>query len=678
MKHAEQIRISELPECSNARIIILLYILTIVITPCAGQINSSSPPGSSCGDTIFVKKGSRFLYEGKTHKIKKDTFFVIHPVQFGEADVIREQQCRAFYDSIYHKFSRKRFGQLLYGLAFRPPEEQPLPEPAARIKSESPFEAYRGMVIRSIRVVTLDPFGTSTLDTLQDAKTGIGSALNAAHIKTSSFVIRNTLFFKEGQQVDPFLLADNERNLREMPFIDKVRTYVTLTSPGSDSVDITVVTKDVWSIGFDLISASTRKASIRVYDGNFLGLGDRISTNASFEVNRAPFFRFDGISYTYNNIAGTFINTSVNYLTDNTGNESVGISCNREFYSIKTRWAGGAGFVYSKLVSSGSSGNQEILNMAKESYAHDIGLWGGHAINIKNAHIPTRFVILESFFKRTFTARPPVTIDTNRYYYNVTRLFTGLAWSVNATYLSDYVLQLGRTENIPYGYLIKLTAGPELSDFYDRLYGSIDLSTGDFINGLGYLSGRIVTGGYLNKNSFEDGVLKISANYITPLLMTPNQKFKFRGYLFADYRYGFNSRSNNGDYTNLNQDLNINQVKYDSVFYGKKSLAVTMSLVMNPPMYFYGFKFAFSLLAKGGFIAPDREILYHRAFYTGFGLGVVIRNDNLIFPLLQVSCYYYPTVPGGVDWIQFRFQQDARLTLPDFTVTSPQAETLQN
>jgi hypothetical protein len=563
-------------------------------------------------------------------------------------------------------------------LAFKQPEIPPLPGSSHAVRSEVPFNEYKGKVIRHIRVETLEPFGTSVYDTVTDAKTASGKALNLAHIKTRSWIIRTNLFIKEGQKVDPYLLADNERNIRGMSFIDDVRTNVSVPDPSGDSVDITIITKDVWSIGFDVVNASPSNLSFRAYDGNFLGLADRLSTNYSFKTKRQPLFRLDGASYSYDNIAGTFLNTLVTYSQDDVGNQNIGVSFNRNFYSIRTKWAFGTGYQYTKLVVEKMESHESNELVDESSYFSDVSLWGGRAFQIRKTAIPTRFVITESVFRREFSSRPSISIDSNRLYYNTTRFLTGLALSANNYYLTDYILHFGKPENIPYGEAFKVTLGPEISDFYTRFYGGIDLSAGDFVHGFGYLSGRAVVGGYFYHKSMEDCVLKVSLKYMTTLFVTQDKKFKFRSYLFSDYRYGFNFRTNNPDYSNINRDFLIDQVKYDTVFYGRKSLSASLSVIMYTPIYLYGFRFAFILQGKGGFIAPEGESLFHQPFNNGVGLGVLIRNDNLIFPTFLISCFYYPTVPHGVPWWQFRFDQNTGITFPDYNVTFPQPENLQN
>ena len=670
-------RLPELPGCRLLRMFFSIIFFIGSALPAQCQKNQEDLKVRTSIDTIFVKKGTPVLLLNNIYWISKDTLFTVRSIEIPTIQSIRIKRSNTFYDSVYEKLSRKKFTQMLYTLAFKEPDQQTLPGSVDKIRSESLFVPFKGKVIRRIRIVTLDPFGTSTLDTLKKAQTGIGAALNKVHVQTRTFVIRKNLFIKEGDTIDPFILAENEKNIREMPFINNVYTLVTCADSTCNSADVTIITKDVWSIGFDVTSATTSKTNVSIYDGNFLGVDDRISMNISAMFRRAPFSRVDGASYTYNNIAGTFLNSQVNYSTDDLGNQAVGGQLNRSFYSNKTKWAGGVGFQYNKMVYPKGNTKDEPEPEPDISYFDELNLWAGRAFQLKNIPKPTRFVITESFYHREFTSRPEITIDMNKAYYNTTQLFTGFALSTNNYYLSDYFLQFGKTENVPYGKYFKVTLGPEMTDYYIRFYGSVDISAGNFVGGIGYFSGRTVLGGYYYQNSIEDAVVKVSIKYVTPLFLTPNKKFRFRSYLFSDYRYGFNFRKNNLDYTNINSDLKIEKVKFDTIFHGLKSLSANLSLVMYTPLYFYGFKFAFTMHLEGGFVSGEGESLFSKSFYSGLGLGILVHNDNLIFPTFLLSGFYYPAAPAGVPWDQYRFDQNANITLPDYNVTMPGAESLQ-
>lgn len=380
MRNPHSTRFVDLPSGKAVEIFFSFFFLLFFSSLLRGQQNPKNIQDTIIFDTIHVKKGTWFHFQGKTYKIQKDTIFIEQSNKVTAKELKNLQRSSTFYDSVYKKLSRRKFSQLLYELAFKQPKSQPLPGNSDKVKSDIPFEKYKGKIIRHIWIKTLDPFGTSTIDTLANAQTNVGKALNEAHMKTRTWVIRKNLFIKEGQKVDPYLLADNERNIRQMSFINNVMTYVVPIDNSSDSVDITIVTNDVFSIGFDVISAETSKASFRLYDGNFLGLADRLSMGVSLRTRRQPFFLLDDASYSYNNIAGTFLNTMVSYTQDDIGNQNMGLSCNRNFYSINTKWAFGAGYQYTKMVDEIQTSSEENDVTNNEiSYFNEMNLWGGRA-----------------------------------------------------------------------------------------------------------------------------------------------------------------------------------------------------------------------------------------------------------------------------------------------------------
>ena len=56
------------------------------------------------------------------------------------------------------------------------------------------------------------------------------STINALHIRTREDVIRRELLFKVGDRLDPFLIAETERNLRALPFIRAARIATWINS----------------------------------------------------------------------------------------------------------------------------------------------------------------------------------------------------------------------------------------------------------------------------------------------------------------------------------------------------------------------------------------------------------------------------------------------------------------
>ena len=74
---------------------------------------------------------------------------------------------------------------------------------------------YTGKNIRNIRINNVG-FEGDVNDTLK-RNGGFGVKIgNALHKNTTIRVIENNLLFKAGEKLNPFLLADNERHLRDL------------------------------------------------------------------------------------------------------------------------------------------------------------------------------------------------------------------------------------------------------------------------------------------------------------------------------------------------------------------------------------------------------------------------------------------------------------------------------
>jgi hypothetical protein len=574
------------------------------------------------------------------------------------------KKTKIFYDSLYVRFNRHKFTKMLYSLAFVPPQIGTLPDTVQALKSENPYKQYAGKVIRKIHVLSLDPFGPTVIDTSREPTTGVGKFLNVVHLQTAPFVIKKMMLIKKGQKIDPFVMADQERILKSISYIDDARVIVVpTTSP--DSVDVVVVTKDVWSIGADVPVVTQKKAVVRIYDANFVGIGDRLALDFSFARKRAPFARFDGFSYTYTNIMGSFADATLSYNYDDQAQVNLNVMLERAFITNRTKYAGGVNYQYSKQVYSQNS-TQTLFSKYQAAYA-----WIGRSYLIKDYKIPTRFVVLGEVYAKTYSQRPVITIDTNRSYYDVTQVLGSVAFSRNNYYLIDYFVNFGKTENIPYGRLIQLTFGPQWTNFYTRLYTGITWSQGNFIKKFGYLQGRIDLGGFCTQKTVEDGTLIARLNYMSFLYFSPDKQYKIRSFVLTTYRQGFLQLHNNNEYSYLDQDLKIQNYSSDTVFRGVQSLSIYFATNIYTPWYFYGFRFALLGQFVAGLKGDGSSNLFRTHLYTGIGAGILIKNDNLIFPTFLISAFVYPAPPAGVPWLQLNLSDSPNFQLKDYNVSAP-------
>jgi len=160
------------------------------------------PDPNTRNDTVFIHKGRYFLNSHISINIPRDTFYIMHPNRSHGKSSGSVEDSKAFYDTVYKVFSRKKITQFLYYLAFVAPKQSDLPDSVQVIRNASPFEEFHGKLIRKISVRVLSPFGTNVYDTGRQTVTGVGNALNDIHVNSRKYVIRRNLIVKEGDR-DP-------------------------------------------------------------------------------------------------------------------------------------------------------------------------------------------------------------------------------------------------------------------------------------------------------------------------------------------------------------------------------------------------------------------------------------------------------------------------------------------
>ena len=164
-----------------------------------------------------------------------------------------------------------------------------------------------------------------------------GTLLNKTHIKTNEFIIKKSLLFSEGDTISPLIFSDNERLLRNLPFIDDA---IIIVMPVSDKdVDVVVITKDLYSLGMDYNYQGIHRGDISVFEKNVLGMGHGLGLEVPYDTRKSNSPGL-GLNYSVNNIRKTFINLNLNYYKA-FGETSYGFNLSRDLISATTKYAGG-------------------------------------------------------------------------------------------------------------------------------------------------------------------------------------------------------------------------------------------------------------------------------------------------------------------------------------------------
>ena len=183
---------------------------------------------------------------------------------------------------------------------------------------------------------------------------------------------------------------------------------------------------------------------------------------------------------------------------------------------------------------------------------------------------------------------------------------------------------------------------------------------------LGYLYGKVEFGGFLDEvDHINQGVFNLKMDYFTNLFII--NRFKVRHFLQFNYSRGVNRYLD--EYITINDRYGITGF-YDERVKGVQKVTASYEAVSFSPYYFFGFRFAFFGFLDFGFISNEEPILLTK-LHSGYGFGIRIKNERLVFETIQIRLGYYPTISD----IQFPFLLDLsgekRLNPQNFYVTKP-------
>ncbi|MCU0455171.1 MAG: hypothetical protein MUE74_02625 [Bacteroidales bacterium] len=533
-----------------------------------------------------------------------------------------------FYDSLQTKASRYLITRKLYDLIVT--EGRPSSAEGVSESSQSEFIPYSGMRISKISIQRLDVFGTNIKNPLSYNPSGIEAFLNHTHLNTNEIILRNNLLFHVGDTVSPLILSDNERLIRELPFIDESRIIVLPVS--GEEVEVLVITRDVYSLGAELELRGINKGKIAVFDKNLFGLGHEFRLSVPYDpgLPDSPGF---GIEYGINNIFRTFIGIDFSYF-DGLGEKTYGFRISRNLVSSTTKYAGGIS-LRRVFTSEDLDGNivPEPLKYNLQDY------WLSRSFLLSRESV-TRLIAAARYTNNNVFDRPVIMPDTYHYLQKYRMFLGALSFTMQKYYKTSLIYGYGRTEDIPYGGMITLTGGREINEFRDRYYSGIFFSTGHSIRTVGYFYTSAGFSTFINNGHTDQGMLLLRTTWFSNLMYL--RSFRIRNFLRVDYTRGFDR--NKDEFLSFSRENGLAGFTNDSVG-GTQRLSISLESVLFSPSDYYGFRFAFFAFGELAFLFGTNEYVTQGQRLSGVGLGVRIRNDNLVFRTFQIRLGYYPCMP---------------------------------
>lgn len=541
-------------------------------------------------------------------------------------------------------------------------------------KSEDPYLDFDGKIIRKIIVKHLG-FEKSILDTARTLKNYISKTANKLHSNTKEYVIRNNLFLKEGEALNPYRAADNERWLRNLNFMLDARIYVEPIVNEIDSIDLLVVTRDVFSLGGSFEPNYPTKYVATLQDVNLSGRGQTVQFGQVVDNTRSPKYGFKG-SYLLSNISGSFIDGSVGYTSLNdgvhVGNEnesSLYIKLNRTLYHPFARFAGGAEMSYNS-----SSNVFKRPDSVFAQYKYTVkDLWLGYSFGHKKLPSDLRenrnrkFIAIRGYDQYFLSKINTQLTEPDQFIFrNRTSLLAQLTFFRQDFYKTQYVLGFGRTEDVPYGYRISFTSGWERELGRKRTYWGSELYYNKIQPNGSILTFNVNLASYFQNASAQDGF--VSFNFTCFSKIHKLGKMIVRHQYSSGYAAIINQQVKRG--INIRDVNGILGFLPDSLV-GFQRVTLSQEVTVFTPYKLLGFHLAPIVRTDLAYIRRFPKLFRSENFFSGFSVGLRARNENLIFNTIEARLFFYPKTVEILEHYRFNVTVNFRIKYPTNLINKP-------
>ncbi len=525
--------------------------------------------------------------------------------------------------------------------------------PENPIKVVDPFLAFKGMVIRSITIAPTG-FNKAKTDTAKGFKKIAADVADAFHKNTLPAVIRKNLFFKEGDRLLPLLLSDNEKFLRDLPYIGDALIVVQPIPGYLNSVDIVIVTRDVFSIGGSIDVSSVKRAKIILREENAAGTGNKVELTGLYDKERDPNYGF-GAAVIKRNIRKSFINWGAGFNTFNPAfnsgrkeETSFYTSFDKPLVSRYTQWTGAASVAFYRT--DNAYINDSLYRQDFRYQFLNADFWGGYNIGATSrkeddgGNRLRHFVAIRSFYNIFYKVPDKFSNVYNYSYADINGFLASYSLYRQNFYRTNFIYGFGRNEDIPEGVNATLVSGYTNKENLKRGYYGLEFDATHYSE-KGFFTGySLRAGSFINKKKFEDADILIAINRFTKLY-TLGKNWRNRNFMSVNFTKQFN--------TVLSAPLFLEST-YGLPYFSNSTGAANVRTTIKVETVFYnlkkvlGFRFAPFLFTDVTFLKPINEPVDKTNGYTAIGGGIRTRNENLTFGTVELRGYFFPRVNDGM------------------------------
>ncbi len=523
------------------------------------------------------------------------------------------------------------------------------------VQSISYFKLFSGKKIASIRFVRLHPFGSSMQDTSLVATKWIEKAGNRLHMNTAKSKLGMQLLFKVGDQVKPLLMAENEKLMRDLSYLEDVSFHLEPVENSPDEVNVIIVSKDKFEYAISM-GLDADNSDVEVVNENMFGLGHRLNIGMAQKNKYLPEM---GIYFSYhvNNLFGQFINSTFGF-SDTYLKKGWNVSAEKKILTSMDENAGGFSFDHVSKYNYISDNHPIALDTVVSYISSD--LWFLHAFP-GTRNLLNKTLLSFRYYHQGFNPEKEDSLGQSEFLRNHDFFLTGVSFARRNLYKNNLVYGYGVTEDIPYGHYYEITAGLDRSQFGTWPYLGFSLSNA-FIDKQGsYYSGRLALDGFLDNGIVRQGTILANVNFFSRKFFALGDPL--RVFINVEFLSGINRFKE--EYLTIDGRFGIRDF-YAGKLRGDNRLKINLETARYLKWNFYGFRFTNYFFTDFAFLSDKPKTIFTTNFYAGIGTGFRIYNESLVFRIIDIRLSWFPVLPDGMSHFGANIQGLTKSRFDDF------------
>ena len=296
--------------------------------------------------------------------------------------------------------------------------------------------------------------------------------------------------------------------------------------------------------------------------------------------------------------------------------------------------------------------------------------WAGKAIQIFKNNTDkdyfTNLIFTLRYLRIRYSEKPSELYDPTNIYSGEDFYLGEIGISARKYVQDKYIFKFGVTEDVPVGKIYELTGGYQVKINSRRLYLGLRYAFGSY-NEWGYLSSGIEYGTFFNSSHAEQGAFTAGIYYFTGLIEIG--RWKFRQFVKPRVTIGLNRFPS--DSLTLKEGYGLDGFN-STALSGNSRILLSLQTQSYAPWNLIGFHFGPFITYSFGMLGDPVTGFRTSKVYSQIGLGVLIKNENLVFNTFQISISFYPLIPGmGQNVIKMNSYRTTDFGFRDFEIGKP-------